>query len=212
MRDMPLFTTENGVASLTLNQIPYTKSAWIRIQDSVMPESLLEECIEFCRALGAEYIYAAGDGCCACFPEYTKIIKMQADMQSVGETNAALFPVTENTLEKWRTVYNDKIKSVPNGAWMTIEQSKQMLEQGSGYFIHRNGTLLGTGMVADNQIFWAASVKPGAGADVVRALCHAVTADAVTLEVASANLKAVKLYENLGFVPIKLIAQWYQIE
>ena len=78
MRDMPLFTTENGVASLTLNQIPYTKSAWIRIQDSVMPASLLEECIEFCRALGAEYIYAAGDGCCACFPEYTKIIKMQA--------------------------------------------------------------------------------------------------------------------------------------
>lgn len=212
MRDMPLFTTENGVASLTLNQIPYTKSAWIRIQDSVMPASLLEECIEFCRALGAEYIYAAGDGCCACFPEYTKIIKMQADMQSVGETNAALFPVTENTLEKWRTVYNDKIKSVPNGAWMTIEQSKQMLEQGSGYFIHRDGTLLGTGMVADNQIFWAASVKPGAGADVVKALCHAVTADTVTLEVASANLKAVKLYENLGFVPTKLIAQWYQIK
>lgn len=212
MRDMPLFTTENGVASLTLNQIPYTKSAWIRIQDSVMPESLLEECIEFCRAVGAEYIYAAGDSCCACFHEHTKIIKMQADMQSVGETNAALFPVTESTLEKWRTIYNDKIKSVPNGAWMTIEQSKQMLEQGSGYFIHRDGTLLGTGMVADNQIFWAASVKPGAGADVVRALCHAVTADAVTLEVASANLKAVKLYENLGFVPIKLIAQWYQIE
>ena len=64
MRDMPMFTTENGVASLTLNQIPYTKSAWIRIQNSVSPQALLEECIAFCKAVDAEYIYATGDSCC----------------------------------------------------------------------------------------------------------------------------------------------------
>ena len=212
MRDMPLFTTENGIASLTLNQIPYTKSAWIRIQDSVLPEALLEECIGFCRAVGAEYIYATGAECCETYPEHTKILKLQADVESVGETDAALFPVTEGTLTQWRTIYNEKIKNVPNGAWMTIEQSKQMLEQGSGYFIHRDGVLLGIGMIQGNHIAWVASVIPGAGVDVVRALCHAVMDDTVTLEVASANQKACVLYEKLGFIPIELLAQWYQIQ
>lgn len=212
MRDMPLFTTENGVASLTLNQIPYTKSAWIRIQDSVLPAALLEECIVFCRAAGAEHIFATGDVCCEAYPEHTKILKMQADTQTIGETDAALFPVTEKTLDYWRTVYNGKIQNVPNGAWMTMEKAKEMLEQGSGYFVHRDGILLGTGMVQDSQIAWVASLATGAGADVVRALCHAVTTDKVTLEVASANLKAVKLYEELGFVPTELIAQWYRIK
>ena len=212
MRDMPMFTTENGVASLTLNQIPYTRSAWIRIQNSVSPEALLEECAGFCKAVGAEYIYATGAECCEAYPEHTKILKMQADTESLGDTDAALFPVTESTLSQWREIYNDKIKSVPNGAWMTVEKSKEMLKEGSGYFIHRDGNLLGTGMVQGDKISWVASCAPGAGADVVRALCHAVTEQIVCLEVASANEKAMNLYGKLGFIPISQVSVWYQIK
>jgi hypothetical protein len=211
MRDMPMFTTENGVASLTLNQIPYTKSAWIRIQNSVSPQALLEECIAFCKAVDAEYIYATGDSCCEKYTEHTKILNMQADIEMIGDTDAALFPVNGHTREEWRAIYNDKIKSVPNGAWMTVDRSKDMLEQGSGYFVHRDGSLLGTGMVDGNKLSWVASVQPGAGVDVVRALCHAVTEQTVRLEVASANIKAMQLYQKLGFIPISTISEWYKI-
>ena len=212
MRDIPLFTTENGIASLTLNQIPYTHAAWIRIQDSVSPELLLKECTDFCIAVGAEHIYATGHSCCEKHPMFTKIIHMQADINTIGETDASLFPVTEDTLEQWRTIYNQKIQSVPNGSWMTIEKSREMLQQGSGYFVHRDGVLLGTGMVSGNHISWVASRMPGAGADVVRALCHAVTEDAVNLEVASANRKAVNLYEKLGFISTSVLSVWYQVK
>ena len=212
MRDMPMFTTENGVASLTLNQIPYTKSAWIRIQDSASPEVLLEECIGFCRAVGAEYIYVTGAECCETYPEHTKILKLQADVESVGETDAALFPVTEATLARWREIYNEKIKSVPNGSWMTIDKSREMLKEGSGYFIHRDGNLLGIGMGQGDRISWVASCMPGAGADVVRALCHAVTEQTVFLEVASANEKAMNLYRKLGFIPVEQLSVWYQVK
>ena len=33
----------------------------------------------------------------------------------------------------------EKVKKVPNGAWMTDQDAKKMLEQGDGYFIHKNG-------------------------------------------------------------------------
>lgn len=212
MRDMPMFTTDHGIASLTLNQIPYTKSAWIRLQKSSSPQKLLEECVSFCKAVGAENIYATGDPCCEIYPEHTKILKMQANLQTIGDTDACLFPVTETTREMWRTIYNDKIKSVPNGSWMTIEKSREMLHRGSGYFIHRRDMLLGIGMVDGNQICWVASVVAGAGEDVVKALCHAVTEDIVCLEVATANEKAMKLYNKLCFVPAEILSEWYKIQ
>ena len=60
MKDFPMFTTEYGVASLVLREIPYRGEAYITIQDSLEPEKLLEECISFCRICGAEAVYAKG--------------------------------------------------------------------------------------------------------------------------------------------------------
>ena len=47
MKDIPVFTTEYGVASLFLREIPYRSRAHIKIQSSQEPEKLLEECISF---------------------------------------------------------------------------------------------------------------------------------------------------------------------
>ena len=56
MRDIPVFTTEYGVASLVLREIPYRQEAYISIQSSLQPEELLAECVSFCRACGAEKV------------------------------------------------------------------------------------------------------------------------------------------------------------
>ncbi len=211
MRDLPFFTTEHGVASLILNQIPYTKSAYIRIQDSSAPEELLSECMVFCKAVGAERVFATGAPCCEKYPKHTDIVKMTASVSAIGDTNAFLFPVTEKTVEKWRELYNQKIVSVPNAAYMTIHKAKQYMKQGSMYFVHRDGKLLGIGFVKDCELCWLSSVCAGAGADIVRALCHAITADTVTLEVATENIKAMQLYEKLGFIATELVSSWYRI-
>ena len=60
MLDIPMFTTENGAASLILKEIPYSEAAYIKIHSSQAPEALLEECVSFCRMAGAENIYASG--------------------------------------------------------------------------------------------------------------------------------------------------------
>ena len=51
MRDLPMFTTEFGVASLILKEIPYREEAYILVQSTQEPEKLLRECIDFCRAV-----------------------------------------------------------------------------------------------------------------------------------------------------------------
>lgn len=210
MRDIPFFSTELGIASLTLSQIPYTKKAYIRIQDTNNGEEFLQECVSFCRAAGAEQIYATGHSVCESYPEYTAIIEMRADITSVGDTDASLFPVTEQTAQQWREIYNKKVCNVPGGAWMTIQQGKELLND--GYFIHRGGKLLGIGKASGDRIHWIASCCPGAGSDVVRALCHTLTGDTVTLEVASANEKAVRLYKELGFISTRALSTWYCVK
>ena len=211
MRDMPFFTTQLGVASLTLSQIPYTQQAYIRIQDTQDPEVFLRECVSFCRAAGAEKIYATGHSACEVYPEYTKLLTMKADRNVVGETDAMLFPVTESTLEQWREIYNQKIQKVPNGAWITAQDGQKLLKDGDGYFVHKDGSLLGIGKASAGVIDWVASVLPGAGADVVRGLCHALSEDTVTLVVASQNHKALRLYEQLGFVCTEELSTWYAV-
>lgn len=211
MRDMPFFTTPSGIASLTLSQIPYTGQAYIRIQDSEEPELFLQECVSFCKAVGAKTIYATGHAVCEVFPEHTKLLRMKADKNTIGDTDAALFPVTEATLTRWAEIYNKKVLGVPNGAWMTNRDALQMLRDGHGYFVHREGTLLGIGKASGGKISWVASVVSGAGEDVVRALCHAFPDEIVSLVVASENHKAVRLYERLGFICTDVISTWYAV-
>ena len=211
MRDIPVFNTENGVASLILEQIPYLQTAYIRVQSSLEPKLLVEECAQFCRACGAERIYAAGEDLPEIWPVYTELWQMRCPKEALEDTDAAIFPVQEHTLEAWREIYNRKVSRVPNGAWMTEKLGKQMLEKGDGYFVHRNQQLLGIGRVSGETIDWVASVSPGAGAEVVKALAHATAEPVLQLTVASTNEKAVRLYENLGFVKSRELSKWYKI-
>lgn len=211
MKDIPIFNTEYGVASLVLKEIPYQETAYIIIRDSLEPEKLLGECVGFCRACGAEKIYATGHTILENRPSSTAIWEMRRDTAGIPDTDAAIWPVQEQTLGQWRQIYNQKVVSVPNGAWMTEADGKQMLQKGDGYFVHRGDELLGIGRASGEMIDWVASVKPDAGRDVVCALSHALTGGVAVLTVASGNNKAVRLYESLGFIRSKEISRWYYV-
>lgn len=211
MKNLPVFTTEYGVASLVLREVPYQKTAYIRLQSSQEPQKLLDECIGFCRTVGAERIYATGNLCLESYPFHTAMFRMVCRRDSLGDTDAALWPVQENTAEEFQRIFNRKATSIPNSAWMTNGDTKEMLQTGEGYFVHRGETLLGIGRVFGGELRFIASVMPGAGADVLKALCHAITEDTVTLTVASTNKKALKLYENLGFIKNAELSRWYRV-
>ena len=60
MKDIPVFTAENGLATLILSEIAHSGRAYVLIRAVwTEPGALLEECRGFCRACGAEEIYSS---------------------------------------------------------------------------------------------------------------------------------------------------------
>lgn len=210
MKDIPVFTTEYGIAALVLGEIPYRGEAYIRLQ-AVVPgklEELLTECVGFCRACGAEKIYAEGENLEG-YPLHTVVNEMRGDAPE-GEI-ASLWPVTEETLERWRTVANDRLAGVDNAATITTRLAHEILSSGGAYFVHDRGTLLGIGWVQEDTMHLLASTVPGMGELVMRTLLTAAGADRIRLEVASTNEKALRLYEKMGFLPTAELRRWYRV-
>ena len=211
MRDIPVFTTESGVATLVLKEIPYSSIAYVTIRDSSFPTEFIRECAEFCRAVGANTVLAAGHDALANFPVHSSVIRMSAQWDAIAETDACIFPVVESTLSRWREIYNERMKNVDNAAYMSEKAAKEMLMRGDGYFVHACGELYGIGIASDDRIDCVASVVKGKGRDVVAALVHALICDRIILDVASTNIRAIDLYESMGFIKTAEVSRWYKI-
>lgn len=211
MKDIPVFDTEHGVASLFLREIPYRQRAHIKIRSSLDPEKLLEECIAFCRMCGAEWCDTSGHDYLEKYPLITSLVLMTRDRESLPQTDACLFPVTEATVDEWVRIYNERMADVPNCAWMDSRDGQEMLKAGDGYFVHRGGQLLGIGRASGEMLDTVISVVPGMGETVVLALNSLLTSDTVKLQVATANDRAVRLYERMGFIKVKELSRWYRV-
>ena len=211
VKDIPVFTTENGVASLVLQEIPATGCAYIHLRATLAPEELLKECVSFCTMVGATRVYATGNEILETKQFHTSIWEMAVLKESLEDTDAALWPAQPETLDEFRRLYNQKIAHVPNAAWMTEREAKRIAEAGEGYFVHRAESCLGIGIVRGSELAFVASLCRGAGSVVVQALAHAINDARITLQVASTNEKAVELYEKLGFVKIREISRWYNV-
>jgi hypothetical protein len=211
MRDIPVFTTEYGVASLVLREIPYRQEAYISIQSSCQPKELLEECIGFCRACGAEKIYARNHEFLEKYPLHTAILKMRG-IARVDECKVEnLWPVTEETVSQWRQFMNERLKNVDNAATLDGTSEKEILERGGACFVHKNGELLGGGWLANGELLLIAAAVPGAGERVMHTLMSLQPDEPIELEVASTNTRAIRLYEKLGFVKASELRQWYKV-
>lgn len=206
-----MFTTEYGVASLFLKEIPYKEKAYIVIQASEQPEELLKECISFCRVCGAEKIYASGHEYLERFPLHTKIYGMQGQIQVDESKVEHLWPVTQETVGQWRKICNERMSAIDNSATLEARDEKEILESGDAYFVHRGGELLGIGWIRDGELLELASVVPGAGERVMHTLMSALPEQVLKLSVASTNFRAISLYERLGFIKIAEKTKWFQV-
>ena len=210
MRDIPVFTTEYGVASLALREIPYRQEAYICIQSSCQPEELLAECVGFCRACGAEKIFARNHEILEKYPLHTSIVKMRGIARVDDSKVENLFPVTEQTISKWREFMNQRLKDVDNAGTLVSQGEEEILESGGAYFVHKNGNLLGGGWLKEGELLLLAAV-PGAGERVMHTLMSLQPDQPMELDVASTNTRAIRLYEKLGFVKTQELRRWYKV-
>lgn len=211
MQDIPVFTSAYGAASLILREIPYKKIAYIRIQDSLDPEKLLEECVSFCRMCGAEHIYATGHESLRAYPVQCSILQMQGNADPEERLVCALFPVTERTAAKFREAYNLRMNPVDHAATMTWADEKKLARR-QAYFIHQGGEPLGLGILEDGTLHALASLTPGSGLRTLHTLFSLCPGEHIRLEVASTNTRAIRLYEKAGFLKTREVSRWYTVE
>lgn len=213
MRDFPIFTTDFGVSSLVLKEIPYKKQAYIHIRDvqEAYFKEHLAECVSFCRMAGAEAIFASGHEKLDGYPLYTSVLEMRGTAWVDPELLACLFPVTEETVGRWRSLYNETMGNVDNTSTLEGRDEKTILQSGGAYFVHDNGQLLGIGWLEDTKLLAVAAVKRGAGQRVMHSMMSLVEGADMNLEVVSTNGRAIALYEKLGFVCTGTLRQWYRI-
>ena len=57
-----------------------------------------------------------------------------------------------------------------------------------------------------------ASLEPGAGAAICRAMQSLIPQQQMTLEVASTNTKAISLYEHMGLLKVEELSRWYRVK
>ena len=211
MKDFPMFTTEWGVASLILREVPYRQEAYITIQASETPEELVKECVSFCRMVGAERIYAKGHDHLEQYPLHCIIYEMRKEARADEALVEHLWPVTQENVGRWRSLMNERMAGVDNAGTLDSSTEKDIAGSGGAYFVHHDGELLGGGWIVDGELLLVAAFQPGAGKRVMHTLMSLMPGQQMRLDVVSTNEKALHLYEKLGFIKTAEKRRWYRV-
>ncbi len=211
MRDIPFFTTEFGVAALTLREIPYTGRAYCKLLDSRQPEKLTEECKCFCRAAGAEEVYMSGHGVLESYPVQAAVWALEQEISQIPRGTAELLPLQPEEGETWRQLYNEKMAAVPCAAYLLRQDVTGLLREGRAYWVCQAGAQIGLGILSDGRVDGIVSLVPGMGEAAMGALCAGLDTPNITLEAAEENLPAMGLYARLGFHKTTCLTRWYRV-
>lgn len=213
MKDIPLFTTDYGVASLVLREIPYREEAYITVHSvqNGMLDELIHECASFCTMAGARKVYARGHDDLVKYPLHCVVYEMKGTAWVDPEQLMCLFPVTESTVSQWRMICNERMRDTDCAATQTAQDEKEILSQPGAYFVHQDGSLLGIGWMKDTDILLVCSLKRGMGEKVMHSLMSLAEDAQLSLEVASTNERAIRLYERLGFIKTGEKSRWYRV-
>ena len=211
MKNIPLFTTMHGVASIILEGIPFNKTAYIRIQTSSDPALLCSDCIDFCRAAGAETIYAMGHSPSRkTMPDFT-IIRMKRDRITLPLINTQLVAVDKENFTEFRRLYNQRMKEISAVSYVSVADLNNLLKKNNGYFIYQDAEMIGIGIADEVWIRTIISLKPGKGEAVLLSLNTVLEGNEVCVELVDNNLPAKRLYERMGFQYYETVSEWYKI-
>lgn len=217
MRNIPMFTAANGMASLILREIPYSGRAYVMVRSvwNDRTEAFLQECAEFCRAAGADEVLAS-DGKNDLPAEHAyDILRLTVERAAlpVLEQPVELEPVSAENGSAYLEIYNACFRDVPGAASYDKKDLQRLVEQGSGLLGKKDGAYAGV-VELDPDGIAGIAVLPryrGLGHDLALTALQQVKQETLCLKVADINRRAVALYRRLGFGNDTLISRWWRI-
>ena len=216
MKDIPIFTTPMGTASLILREIPYQKTAYVRIR-SVLPGGMgetLSDCRTFCLQAGAERVLVTADEPLE-LPhahDMLELARPKAGLPALDEP-VPLEPLTQTNAPQYQSIYNRLFTDLPNAATCHGSELTRLLSSAGAFLALLDGKPAGIGET-DGSKLRTVGVLPehrGLGRRLTLTLLERLEGPDLFLNVASSNRRAVKLYHSLGFREHRLLSRWYRL-
>ena len=200
MKDLPIFPCADGLASLSLREIPYRGEAYILVRAVYGSlTGLVRGCADFCRSAGAKRIYVSGEGDYTPYPVYARLIDRSIEKAALPSASARA-ERTESC--EWVGLYNARFRSVP-----CAKTYREVPE--NACFVYDGGERIGLGLCIEDELAAVASLRHGAGLACVCALAEKIDAPKIMLLCAEENTAAMRLYDRLGFSRDGIRRIWY---
>ncbi len=200
MKDIPIFTGCDGIATLILRQIPYRGEAYVLVRSVFTSlEACLHECESFCRAAGADRVYFSGNADFSDYCVYASLIERKILRSQLPQTTALAIPT--QTPDEWVQLYHERFRNVPAASCCRTAEK--------AYDIVKDGIRIGIGQIDGDRILSLASIARGNGTDCLCALAKLCEGDTLRLLCAQQNIPAMKLYDKLGFSRGETKEVWY---
>lgn len=214
MKDIPIFTTPAGTASLILREIPYKKTACVFIR-SVLPggmETVLSDCRTFCVQAGAERVLVTADEPLD-LPLDHEMLELSRSKSGLPflEEPARLEPLTWENAPDYQSVYNRLFATIPTAATCDKTALSRLVPSGTAFLTRMDGKPAGIG-VAEGSELRVVGVLPeyrGLGCRLTLTLLEKLEGPDLFLSVSSTNKPALRLYERLGFQNRRILGRWY---
>ena len=166
MKDIPVFSCPDGIATLILREVPFRGEGYILVRGVFGTlEGLLAECAGFCRAAGAERLFAAGEADFSGYPAAIRILGRSAPRESLLPAPEAvrLVPVTEETAADWAREYNARFRAVPAAESCSPAEERALAAGGViGDLIKTNASISGAECGCQAEIGSACSMTAAA--------------------------------------------------
>lgn len=215
MKDIPIFTGEHGIATLILREIPHQQRAYVMLRTVWRLQPFLEECRAFCRMAGAESVYVTGDSDLDDLPfvhEMQRWTCRRADLPPLTEP-VQLQPLADDNREEFRCLYNALFAQVPNAATCTAQEAERIQREEQAALAVVNGQTAGLVQWTDHRLeaIAVALEYRGLGYRLALTVLQQMPSETVELQVSSANERALRLYQRLGFVKAETLSRWYDL-
>lgn len=204
MKDFPIYTCSDGIASLILREIPYRQEGYILLR-SVFTDvpSLVRTCAGACRAAGAERIYCSGGFDLSAYPIHARLVLRHIATAALPETSAVAVPILPKERAQWTQLHRERFSAVAMAASCVCAENACWIEE--------NGCRIGLGHFHGSQLDSFAALVGGKGQDCLCALVREMHTQTAELLCAVENRPAMRLYDRLGFSVGTLREVWHTV-
>ena len=205
------------MASLILKEIPYSGAAYVLVRSvwNGQTAALLEECASFCRAAGAERVYASdGKNDLPSMHAYDMVLltMRREDLPELANP-IELEPVSTQNGAEYLAVYNACFRELPGAASYGKKDLQRLIEHQSGFLTRKNGVCAGAAELEKDELAGICVLPQykGLGYSLALTVLKRLETPVVKLKTATTNEKALNLYRRLGFGNDTVISRWWLI-